>query len=255
MKDNIRERVFKEGLEVKFPISPDIITWWINRFSSESLLRPKNICEQLSKDINLTKKYLLRSVDIMSECVTVEIKALDNIEEVLFAQRSIEFQNNQLHQDFLEILERYQGNGLGRILARNSILLAMKLNLKRLGVIAVDTGSYVWARAGFLPESTSWRSENCLGKIFTCLNNLEGVPWELKNEVYSRLNPGRPSGIWYLSDLTEIVTSTRDPNLQLPIGKVLLMESGATWRGHLEFKTQDGEETRHIRRARTYLRL
>lgn len=140
-------------------------------------------------------------------------------------------------------------------MARNTIRLAKQLNLKRVGVSAIDTGSYVWARAGFLPEVESWQSDNCLGKILRVLESIDGIDWRFREQIYARLHPDRPEGIWFISDLREVVPSTVKPGSHLPIAKVLLIESEASWRGHLELQTEDGRPTRHFNRASDYLGL
>lgn len=197
LQDRIRAGVFHSDIQVEFGVSKQEIDWWFGHFNVGGTMRPRDVFEILAADTVDTHSFLLSSIDVGKDVATLKINGMAQLQAAYFAQRSVEFRDRLVHQNFLEVEEKYQGQGIGRTLARNCYRLARRLNLLRLGVSAVDTGSYVWVRAGFLPCPDSWRSNNCLGKIFHALDELQGLDWKLKTTFtvdWTRKNP-RGSGL------------------------------------------------------------
>lgn len=256
MKHRIRERLFREQVDVICPISQSEVDWWFDRFEVEGRQRsPKDMCSSLSTGLEYFHLFKLLVIDRRRNRTTLRIEGKTADAKVYAAERSVEFSSLALSQDFLEIEPPFRGKGIGTILARNCHEVARELRLARLLVTAVDIGSYVWARAGFLPTAESWQSNNCLGQILSCLDLISDLGWRDRNLIYSRLKPEDPEGLWFVSDLLDVVTSPYPPHAKLPLGKILLIDSKATWRGELLFETDDGELTPHVLRARDYLGL
>lgn len=251
----LRKRIFSNQVNVRCQIGDTEIKWWLNRFGTKVRHKPKGICASLSAGSNCVHQFDLLKVDRARDMATVRIEAKYENVAVYAAERSFEFNLSALSQDFLEVEPDFQGKGIGSALARNCHAVAKDLKLEKLMVTAVDTGSYVWARAGFLPTAGEWNSDKCLGQILKCLSGIEDLHWRSRELIYERLTGNDPEELWFVSDLTEIVTSPYPPHNRLTLGKVLLIESRASWRGELVFHSSDGQISPHLNRAKDYLKL
>lgn len=213
--------------------------WLESRFTKFSLT-PKDICDKLVVGLPVSANYKIAAINPARDYICVEITGSDDSGVVFLTARSIEFQERQLHLNRTEVRANLQGYGYGTTLARNCYCLARTLGLERLGVTALDGGSYVWARSGFLPTPEAWNNSPCKQRI---AGHMEQVP-------------DRRSVVWAISGLQQKVRSMRDPRVEIPLGRALLTESGASWKGTLEFFENDrNTKEHHLTRARAYLKL
>lgn len=124
----------------------------------------------------------------------------------------------------------------------------------RLSLKAIDVGSYLWARMGFLATEESWKEANCRGKIPNAIGEVRDLHWRVKEDLYEIVGADDPIGLWDIADQQKIVNSIKVVGLRRPLGEILLIESEATWRGTLEF-FRDGQDDRspHLERLENYL--
>ena len=247
--------VFTEGVEFTIPMTDQIVKWWETRFGRYDMF-PKDLCSFLVADLPFARTCQITGVDLDREIVCVEIQGIDALGEVYLTARSVEFAERQVHLNMTDLRTDVQGHGYGTLLARNCYRLARRLELDRLGVTAIGGGSYVWARAGFLPTHKSWNDERCKQRIANHLIHIPELDWETANNVYTMLGSDDEQTMWDLSDLEERVRSCYRPDKLIPLGRALLAESGASWKGTLEMNENDTDShAEQLMRARSYLGL
>ncbi len=143
MRHRIRERLFREQMDVMCPISQSEVDWWFERFDVAGRQhKPKDMCSSLSTGLEYSRLFKLLAVDGRRNRTTLRIEGKTANADVYAAERSVEFNSLALSQDFLEIELPFRGKGIGTILARNCHMVARELRLTRLVVTAVDIGSY-----------------------------------------------------------------------------------------------------------------
>ncbi|WP_050579472.1 GNAT family N-acetyltransferase [Rhizobium leguminosarum] len=249
-------RAFMHGVDFETLPTRAEVEWWRRRIRLGAPSDPRHVCDYLVRGLAFDLRKVARKIDPSVERASIEIYASDHGAEVFTTGRSIEFDCNQVHLDTTGVEPSYQGRGYGVALARNAFRLARHLGFARLGVTAIDVGSYVWAKSGFLPTAESWEEGNSKQRIAECLERIDELTWSDKAKVYQELSSSDPTTLWMISDFGELVRSTRNRNSRLPLGKVLLTESGASWYGTLEFYRDDGGPSdSHLHRARAYLGL
>lgn len=227
------------------------ILWWERRLGQRGLW-PHELCRFLSRGLPFRTSYEVTLIDPVREHARVEISGYDAAgRRVLKAGRSVEFDIGQVHLNKLEIVPEHQRRLHGRFLLRNAYELAKGLGLGKLALSALDHGSYVWASAGFYPLQEVWDDTDD-GKVRdTLLSYIDQLPpdevdWELKNDIYEVIRDGDPKAIWAISSLPGKVSSRLKPGEKVKLGWAMLVESGATWQGHLPF-AKDPEADARLR--------
>ncbi|WP_163006037.1 hypothetical protein [Methylobacterium brachiatum] len=230
------------------------ILWWERALGSRGVW-PDLLCRYLSHGVPFRKTYEVTLIDPAKGHARIEIWGYDEAgRRVLKAGRSVEFDTGQVHLNKLEIVLEHQGKLHGRFLLRNAYVLAKALGFGRLALSAMDNGSYVWARAGFYPWEDTWNDPGDGQLRDTLLRYIEQLPpdevdWRLKADIYDVVNDDDPKTIWALSALPGQVSSRLKPGEKVRLGWAMLVESGATWQGHLPFATDPEAEAR----LRSYL--
>ncbi|MFS8053255.1 GNAT family N-acetyltransferase [Rhizobium sp. BR 317] len=236
-------------------MTQEIVDWWGSKFDRFDLL-PKDICSRLVDGLPFARNCTITEISIDQEIVRAEIEGYDRQGEVFFTGRSVEFVERQVHLNTTGVVPRAQGQGYGRLLARNCYRLARELDLDRLGVTAIDAGAYTWARAGFLPTFESWNFGRCKERIVTHMVEIPEIDWETRNNIYRLLGSDEQRNLWDVADLEMPVMSAKLPETEIPLGRALLAESNASWKGTVEFyREDDGLLEDQLDRARDYLGL
>lgn len=227
------------------------ILWWEQALGQRGLW-PDGLCRYLSQGLPFRMAYEVTLIDPDKEHARVEISGYDEADRrVLKAGRSVEFDTGQVHLNKLEIVPEHQRRLHGRLLLRNAYGLAKGLGFGKLALSALDHGSYAWARAGFYPLQEVW-DDTGDGKVRDTLLRYvdqfspEEVDWEIKNDIYEVINDDDPKAIWAISGLPGKVSSRLKPGEEVTLGWAMLVESGATWKGHLPF-AKDPEADARLR--------
>jgi GNAT superfamily N-acetyltransferase len=227
---------FVAGQNLTFvnPITAVQIAWWHGRFGARGP-SPGAIAHALGRKVALPISYELDIRDDHRDEVRIGLVSLDQAGKVLEAERSILFLRDALNLSFMEVRMDFRGRGVGFQLVANCYDLAESLSLKRLTVTAVDDGSYLWAKAGFVPFRRVWNETSLKDTIARKLHLIPGVSWAMRDEVYTALGSDDPHSIYILVGMRDPVPSTAVAGTRVPLGRALLAESGATWAGSLEF--------------------
>ncbi len=227
---------FVAGQNLKFvnPVSAAQIAWWRGRFGAQGPL-PASISYALSRNVDLPISYEVDIRDDHRVEVRISLISSDQAGTVLEAERSILFSKDALNLNFMEVRADFRGRGIGFQLVANCYDLAKDLRLRRLTVTAVDDGSYMWAKAGFVPFRRVWNETSLKDIIAQKLHLIPGIDWAIRNEVYAALGSDDPHSIYILVGMRDPVLSTAMPGTMVPLGRALLAESGATWAGSLDF--------------------
>ncbi|MBD9541301.1 hypothetical protein IB276_17740 [Ensifer sp. ENS04] len=246
------QTVFTEGVTADFIASDEQIEWWSTRFRRLQY-RPQDVCEFLLRGVPGSHVAKLTAINPERDYACVELYGYDEHGQIFESGRSVEFSIRQVHLNMSSVTADWQGRGVGSRLAANCYRLARMLDFGSLGVTAMLTGSYTWARAGFLPAYESWNAANCKGKITNYLGGLRGVDATDGQVAREALEDDEPEGIWSIADLESFVLTGASGKPE-PLRKALLIGSGSSWKGTMEF---DGHYLleEQLCRARSYLRL
>lgn len=251
LDDALRDR-FKagEGLTFDRDLTDEQMRWWNERFGPLGLF-PREMADRLANGLPEPRTYRVTLVDPLREHVRVEVRVLaEDGATLIVSDRSIEFDNEQIHLNKTSIRDDLQGLRHGRRLLRNAFSLAMDLELPKLALTALMHGPWVWPRAGFLPDPGDWASGETQGKIVQQLYRLP--PGEIRQDRREALRGfierGDRNVVRTLALLRDQVRSSRDPRRRVKLGWYLLAEGEASWKGSLRL---DDEEA--VRRLRCYL--
>jgi hypothetical protein len=134
---------------------------WLSRLGRDSAIdlveRGREIVPELLEvytptdfELRLLDGSWLRALDgeVMVE-LTAELLPLGLAGETGVVERRLDTASRHVHHDKLELPSPAQGVGRGRAMLRQSVDLYVELGIERVSLLAVDTGRYVWAAAGF----------------------------------------------------------------------------------------------------------
>ncbi len=242
------------GVDVasKSPVLRSDYEWWLTRFAIIEF-RPYHFCKMLVEDVPY--EFGSRLANITAQrYAEFEIVGRDHENAPPYeTSRAFDLNSGCLFQGFLDIREDLQSRGFGTTFARNCFYVAIRLGLSRLRVTAVDGGSYFWARAGFLSTEEQWNEGSGKDAILEKLDELDTLSQTTRARVLRHLSSDSPISLWALADERTLVDSSRNPGYSISLGRALLAESGATWRGSLEFDTHEFYEQQHSRFSRYIL--
>ncbi|WP_421406643.1 hypothetical protein [Agrobacterium tumefaciens] len=222
--------------------------WWIDRFGLTGT-RPIDFCNALARGVPYPFDAKLVALAPAKREAGFELVGHDARGVVYEAARSFSLNESVFHQGFLDIRIDKRDHGYGTMLASNCYEFAMGRGISRISVYAVDSGAYVWARAGFLPTQEVWESDECRGEIEKHLDMLDLEPNQ-KGRVERLLESSAPETIWAIADTRHLVESSEFPGMQIKLGRALLAESEASWRGTINFLAHDLHDQQHQRAAR-----
>ncbi|MBY3201320.1 hypothetical protein [Rhizobium laguerreae] len=222
--------------------------WWIDRFGVTGT-RPIDFCNALASGIPFPFDAELVALSPAERQAGFELVGRDSGGVVYEAARSFSLSESVFYQGFLDIRTDMRDHGYGTLLAANCYNLAMSYGISRISVYAVDSGAYVWARAGFLPSQESWVSHDCRGEIEEHLLRIDVEPNQ-RRLVEKLLSRSAPETIWAIADNPYLVESSNFPGTQIKLGRALLAESKASWRGTINFQEHDLHDRQHLRAAR-----
>ncbi|CUX57772.1 hypothetical protein AGR13a_Lc30046 [Agrobacterium genomosp. 13 str. CFBP 6927] len=229
-----------------------MISWWGERFKKHEFL-PKDVGMFLTDGTPGQKMITLDKLDVLRNYTDIEFESADSASKIFFSGRRMDFGNSVLYPATTSVEMEMQGRGIGTTLMANCFRLAVKLNLRSVEVTAIDSGSYVWAKAGFLPTDESWNGERGRHAIKAQLNKLTNVDTSEEKTAREAVEDDDPTLIWSIADLESTVSI---PGCAVPIklSKALLIGSRCSWKGKFDFYDDEfGAEQRA--RARSYLKI
>jgi predicted N-acetyltransferase YhbS len=233
------------GVLLRGGSSPEVNAYWHQRFGYLQM-RPADLAERLRVGMPGEAKVVFEAVDPMRDAVVIALDLGDAQGRIFFTQQSLIFDVGMLHLDLVQVDEARQRQGKGRRLTRNAFNLAKDLDLQRLGVHAVDVGTYKWAKVGFAPTVESWNSSTCKGAIGGAIASIKSLDTRILNRVFFALSKEDPKAIWEIADL-EMKVRTTTNETPVKLGQHLLTKSGASWRGTLELS-----DANQVERASNY---
>lgn len=243
---------FKNG--IRFNFKPQFMdeVWWNNNFTTVG--QPYDLCDFLTNGLPGVRDYIIDKISHPENSTSMEALGCTNQgTKIFWTGRTISFGLRELNLDLSSIEPPYQGRGYGTSLAGNCYRLAVDLNLHRLTVTALGSGSYVWARAGFTPFQYYW--DRLRAQVTAFLPKISGMSNKDAQSVDMLLKSADPTSIWALSDFeADVNVQTKASALRCSLGKALLFHSDTSWRGTIELlaHNQDAEQ---IKRASDYFHL
>jgi hypothetical protein len=74
-------------------------------------------------------------------------------------QRSLDLKNNSAYSAYFVLKKGERGSGVGKTLLKSNVAMYQKLGFDKVTVSAnIDVGGYAWAKYGYVPTASSWRS-------------------------------------------------------------------------------------------------
>lgn len=249
-----REFTYRELTSGVRTLSDPLIQWWSSRLGTYSYT-PRDVCDLLTWGLPGARDNLLERIDIGGDRASVEVKGLDELGEIFWASRTMQFRFRELNLDVLKVREDYQSQGYEKVLLRNAYRFAKTLGFDRLTVTAIDVGSYAWSKAAFHASIESWKDPHCRGRIETyILERRADFGSALSRELLDYARSDNPRSLWTLAMYDDRVPLIKRPDVTAPLGFALLSESGCSWYGTIELK--DGEiRDNQIALVRDYIGL
>jgi HK97 family phage portal protein len=147
---------------------------------------------------------------------------------------------------FFEVAGERRGSGIGKTVLRNSMAEYKAMGVSRVELHAnIDAGSYVWAKFGFKPSESEWKSVR--GKLKDRLDILLG-DGRIDKKQYARISKhvesDDPSAIWKIANLR--AKTKQGDGGGSTIGRALL--TNQSWNGSLDLSDRNA-----MRKFRRYV--
>jgi hypothetical protein len=155
--------------------------------------------------------------------------------------RVLDISGGVLRAEGMTIPAAHQKHGLGRAFMQNASDLCALIGIDRIHLAPHDVGRYVWIRCGFLPEQGSWDTlrRSMMPKL---IDLQEELPSERFAEIMTMLRDRRPVTARLIAGLPDPVQTqipTEQGRMLVPLGRVLLLDSGAIWQGDLDPRDEE----------------
>lgn len=214
------------GRHEYLPIDEHYLKAW-NKFIK---ITPLEIYDILSKDLPLGLDEKLRTSLSISDSGMAFLKYHTGHEQCssFVGCRYFNLKKGVVSHQRMDIDKDMQGKGIAKVFLRNSMVLYERLGVKKIKIQAAKTGSYAWAKFGFLPEQSYWdRLSRDAWKEVQRMPNLPHKEYKVLEKI---LKSDDVRAIWMLSDLTYKING-------LSLGKFFLMQKA--WDGSLDLKNKE----------------
>lgn len=135
--------------------------------------------------------------------------------------------NGTVDHSYFQLNLSAQGQNVAKEQLARQIPLYQKMGLDAVTLHAnIDVGGYAWAKYGFTPATTEWKSlvPEIGERLFEAQPHLHPDTYKAANQLLASENP---KTLWDIADLTEKVDGQ-------PLGKYLL--KGTDWHGKLDLR-------------------
>jgi hypothetical protein len=215
--------------------------WWISEFYDQHGLTPENVGDLLSATWSGEKRMTVSELDGLKK--SFEIRVEGNFGDGTFwaHDRVLDISGGVLRAEGMTNPVAHQKHGLGRAFMQNAADLCALIGIDRIHLAADDVGRYAWIRCGFLPEQGSW--DTLRRSMMPRLIDLqEELPSERFAEIMTMLRDRRPVTARLIAGLPDPVQTqipTEQGRMLVPLGRVLLLDSGAIWQGDLDLRDEE----------------
>lgn len=211
--------------------------WWYTRFFEPHGLQPLDMAELLCRRAPGEKRFHYRYLSHIDESFELEVTGTSDAGRIWFHSPVLELRRNWSLWDRVERREGEDLHGIARALAADFYDVVLRLGLSAIRIAAEDVAGYLWARAGFVPDSGSWPAiqQYVVGRLVGLARH---IPPERFMQINDLLAKGQQA-----PHLIHAIASLRDPvpladspepvgGVQRELGKALLI--GSNWVGTMD---------------------
>lgn len=230
-----------ERITFRDSATPSTVSWWHNSVWDPYGQSPHDLAEKFLTDTPLESVGRYEKIDPTHSTVNLETSLGLNLKPVYLSGITINFNGGRsVFIDLVAVETAHQGQGLATQLLANIYAIAQSINARGLELQAtLDAGPWVWLKFGFVPDEHSWQRAKVLiqDKIDEFGNKINLVE---KRYVEELLKIDAPNAMSALLKLSRLVPSVPRRNYgsrmrKVPLGFALLVDSGVSWTGKLDF--------------------
>jgi len=234
---------FRAGNRLTFGREPGRAdaAWWHTRFFEPHGLQPLDMTELLCRRAPGEKRFHYRYLNHIDESFELEVTGTNDSGRISFHSPVLELRRNWFLWDRVERQEGQNLLGVAKALAADLYEVVTRLGLSAIRIAAEDVGGYLWARAGFVPDTGSWPAiqQYVVGRLVGLARH---IPPERFVQVNDLLSAGQqtPHLIHALAALRDTVplADALDAGgaAQQELGKALLV--GSNWVGTMALENR-----------------